>query len=207
MIEYSQGKIYIIRNNFNDKIYIGHTTQILCDRMKHHRSNSRPTTKQSSMRLYQAFREIGVENFYIELIENFPCNSVEELRAREGYWIRHYQSFKPDVGYNYQIAGRSRKEKCFEYHATHKDKRSQQWKEWYEKNKDEVKQRKKVYREAHKQETSDYNKEYAEKNKEKIPERMNQVIKCECGEDVMRKSMYLHKKSKRHLSKVSTSSS
>ena len=33
-------------------------------------------------------RELGVENFYIELIENFPCDTVEELRAREGHYIR-----------------------------------------------------------------------------------------------------------------------
>jgi len=35
-------------------------------------------------------RDIGVEKFYIELIELFPCNSKEELVAREQYYIRLY---------------------------------------------------------------------------------------------------------------------
>ena len=31
---------------------------------------------------------IGTENFYIELIEKYPCECRDELRAREGTWIR-----------------------------------------------------------------------------------------------------------------------
>ena len=32
--------------------------------------------------------ELGVGIFYIELIENHPCNDIYELRAREGHFIR-----------------------------------------------------------------------------------------------------------------------
>ena len=39
-------------------------------------------------KLYKHMQELDVDNFYIELIENYPCNDVYESRAREGYHIR-----------------------------------------------------------------------------------------------------------------------
>lgn len=45
-------------------------------------------------------RKHGVENFFIELIEECSLNEVEE---REKYWIEFYQSFKN--GYNATIGG------------------------------------------------------------------------------------------------------
>ena len=33
-------------------------------------------------------RELGVENVYIELLEECPCDNVEQLRKREGELIR-----------------------------------------------------------------------------------------------------------------------
>ena len=38
MPDYSQGKIYQILNTITDDVYIGSTTQLLCNRMKSHRS-------------------------------------------------------------------------------------------------------------------------------------------------------------------------
>ena len=38
--------------------------------------------------LYKHMQELGIEHFYIELIEHFSCNGVYELRAREGQFIR-----------------------------------------------------------------------------------------------------------------------
>eukprot|EP00971_Amphidinium_carterae_P245450 4873935-Amphidinium_carterae.1 len=71
-------------------------------------------------------RDIGVENFYIELIETFPCASKEELRAREGHWIREIGTL------NHLISGRSWQEykndnrseintKAKQYYQTRKD--------------------------------------------------------------------------------------
>lgn len=201
---YQDGKVYGIYNTVNNLIYVGSTVQALCHRFQKHKCNSRESSKQSSMRIYQAFRKLGIDKFYIELIENYPCNSVEELRQREGHWIRHFQSYKPDMGYNYQIAGRPRKEKEEAYRETHKEQRAQQWKEWYAKNKDKVEERKKEYRKDHKEDMSIYNKEYAQKNKDKIHEQRSLLVMCECGEEVKKMSMRLHKKSKKHLDKLSS---
>ena len=50
--------------------------------------------------LYKSMRHIGNDNFYIELIELSPCNSREEVRAREGQYIRERCTL------NTNIAGR-----------------------------------------------------------------------------------------------------
>ena len=59
--------------------------------------------------------ELGVENFYIELIENYPCNDVYELRSREGYYIREIGTL------NKNVAGRTRKEYKKQHHETNKE--------------------------------------------------------------------------------------
>ena len=49
--------------------------------------------------------EIGVEKFYIELLDYFPCNTREELYQREGECIRSHNS-----ELNSKIQGRTNKE-------------------------------------------------------------------------------------------------
>ena len=35
------------------------------------------------------FEEFGLENCKIELIENYPCETIDELHRREGYYIHN----------------------------------------------------------------------------------------------------------------------
>lgn len=84
--------IYKITNKINQKIYIGKTEFSIEKRFKEHcrdafkdRNEKRP--------LYAAMRKYGIENFYVELIEE--TDSPEE---REIFWIEEYRSFKN--GYN-----------------------------------------------------------------------------------------------------------
>ena len=46
-------------------------------------------------------KKYGFDNFYIELIENYPCECKEEMAAREGYWIRQIGTL------NATVAGRT----------------------------------------------------------------------------------------------------
>jgi len=86
-MNYQNGRIYQILNHINDDIYVGSTTQSLSKRFSWHKGDSTKEKKQN-YKLYRAMKEIGSENFYIELIENYPCNTKEELIAREQYYIR-----------------------------------------------------------------------------------------------------------------------
>ena len=101
MANYSNGKIYKILNDVDGEVYIGSTTQLLCKRMALHRDRRH---KLHMGELYRHMAAIGAEHFYIELIENYPCNNCEELRAREGFYIREIGTL------NKQVAGRTKKE-------------------------------------------------------------------------------------------------
>ena len=99
--KYENAKIYLIRNSFDDDIYVGSTTQSLSQRMEKHRSDAKSLGRKSNIKLYQKMKELGLENFYIELLEKCPCNDIEELRAKEGEWIRKIATL------NAQVAGRT----------------------------------------------------------------------------------------------------
>lgn len=77
-------KIYIIKNNLNNIVYIGQTSQSLEERLKHHYSN----IKSGKTLLNKAMRELGKENFYIQLLENVESQNADE---RELYWILKYK--------------------------------------------------------------------------------------------------------------------
>ena len=74
--------------NIDDEIYVGSTTETLGQRMAKHRYSMK---QRSHYKLYKHMNKLDVNNFYIELIEHYPCNDVYELRAREGYYIREIE--------------------------------------------------------------------------------------------------------------------
>jgi len=85
MPDYKNGKIYTIRNKNDDKlIYVGSTCKkYLSDRMGNHRANSKKNPNSSFYDLVENWND-----WYIELYENFPCESKNELNKREGEVIR-----------------------------------------------------------------------------------------------------------------------
>ena len=87
------GRVYCIRNHVDDKIYIGSTIQKLSERMTKHRSRSKKE-EYKGRKIYKHMNEFGVENFYIELIEEAKFDTKDEMRARENHFIRQFDSFK-----------------------------------------------------------------------------------------------------------------
>ena len=94
--------IYKIENKINGKIYIGKTLKTIQERWKEHchdfkreRCEKRP--------LYSAMNKYGIENFFIEEIEQCEESVLSE---REKYWIEYYSSFK--YGYNATTGGDGR---------------------------------------------------------------------------------------------------
>ena len=79
--DYTKGKIYIIRNSENDLTYIGSTCQTLAQRMAQHRRDMK-YPKRQQYKLYQAMNELGVDAFYIELLEDYPCQKKKNYLKR-----------------------------------------------------------------------------------------------------------------------------
>jgi hypothetical protein len=151
---------------------------------------------------FYIFEEFGVENCKIELIEQCPCENLEQLLKREGEFIRN------NFCINKYIVGRSsdeikaQKQKYREehretqkiYREEHRDELNEYSKKYREENKDELREKKKKYYEKHKQEKQ----KYYEENKEKISEKRKEKIECQMCKSLVRKSnITTHKKSKK----------
>lgn len=169
---YSNAKIYkIIDIGYND-CYYGSTCQPLSKRIGDHKKNYKcyKDDKYGFITSFILFDKYGLENCKIELVENYECKTKEELRQREGWYIKNNDCV------NKRIPGRTQKE----YYEDNKDNKKDNMKEYYEKNKDKIKELK---------------KDYYEKSKDKIKEYRKQRINCDiCGLELNKSSLYSHKK-------------
>lgn len=87
------GFIYVLKNTINDKMYIGQTRRDYQTRFYEHKVYARRLEKES--KLYIAMNELGINNFYIEVLEQ--C-SDELLNTLELHYIRKYNTV--NCGYN-----------------------------------------------------------------------------------------------------------
>ena len=129
MDKYKNGKIYTIRcKNDDTLIYVGSTVQPLYKRFCTHKSDSRDPKKENYL-LYQKFSETDINDWYIELYEDCPCERREQLMQREGQVIREIGTL------NKRIEGRTDKE----YREDNKDKFQEYRKEYNKFHKDKFK--------------------------------------------------------------------
>ncbi len=172
MPDYSKSKIYTIRCKLDDTlIYVGATVQQLSVRYAEHKRHNRT----SICKIVKEKFNNDWSQFYIELYENFSCNSKEELAKREGEIIRLIGTV------NQCIAGRTREE-WLEDHPEYKDTHKLICKSWRDNNQDKIIE----YRELNKENRAEY-----DKNRPKVD--------CECGGKYSSSHKARHEKSKIHL--------
>lgn len=94
--------IYIIHNKINNKKYIGQTTTSLEQRFKEHTAEAK-LGRVLNRPLYHAMKKHGIENFFIEKIEEVADIDCE---IRERYWIDYYDTYRS--GYNATQGGEGR---------------------------------------------------------------------------------------------------
>ena len=134
-----------------NKCYIGSTAEkSLSNRMSRHRYDYKiyKDTLEKKMTCFDIF-EYGIDNCKIELLENYPCSSIEELRKREGHYIQNTDCV------NRCLAGRNKegwywdnKEHCnkknLENYYNNREQRLRQMKEHRELNKETINAKKKI---------------------------------------------------------------
>jgi len=171
MPNYKLGKIYTVQSLTSPEIYVGSTCMILCKRMTSHRSKWKKGLDLG--RNKEIVKDIN--EWYIELYENYPCDKVEELTAREGVIIREIGTL------NKNIAGRTAKDyyidnidKIKEYYIENADKIKEQKKEYYIDNIDKIKENRKEYRIENADKIKEQKKEYYIENADKIKEQLKE---------------------------------
>lgn len=166
---YNRGKIYAIRSHQTDMVYIGSTCQRLSQRLSEHRRHYK-YWKNGKRNNVTSFEIIKYPDCYIELVEDYKCESKMELDRKEGEIIRETENCV-----NKRVAGRTNKQ-------------------YYEDNKEEILEYKKQHYENNKEEL----KQYYQDNKEKIEKRMGKKYTCECGSEIRTDSKARHEKTKKH---------
>jgi hypothetical protein len=185
MTNYQNGKIYKIEcvNGEKDDMYIGSTAkQYLSQRMEKHRSSYKgwkegKTNKTTSFNLFDKY---GVENCIIVLIENFPCNTRDELKSREAFYIKSMscvnrciplQTSREWYALNRERILEYAKEYGKEYYQENKEDRLKYKNAYYYSNQDKIRESSKTYYTEHKDKIADDNSKYYQDNKVKINER------------------------------------
>ena len=105
--------------------------------------------------------EIGQDKFRIELIEEYPCSSKQDLRTKEAEWILKEGTL------NRAIPGRTQKQR----YEDNKDKLCEKQRMRSKLKKEEISEKKKEYYNNKKEDILLKRAEYREKNREQIRER------------------------------------
>ena len=169
--KYQNGKIYKIVDIGYNNCYIGSTCESLSQRMARHRCDfqrwqlGRGTFRASCV----LFQKFGVENCKIELIEKYPCNSKEELEAREG---KHQQN---NDCINKHIAGRTKHQRYIDEHEY-------------------IRFQQNIHRELY----PEKRKEEGKKRYEKIKHILSEKHQCSCGLYYTIQHKKRHEQSQKH---------
>ena len=172
MPDYSKGKIYKItaKNADEGDVYIGSTICKLNVRYNLHKY-------KQSCNSNIIFNKYGIDNCYIELIKDFPCETKNELLTEEAKYIKEFECVN----------------KYTPLHTHH---------EWYLENADRIKEKSKNrYYELKKQ---GIKRIISENSKKKDKERQCQKITCDCGAVVIKYRLSRHKVTQTHQKKLTS---
>ena len=185
--DYANGRIYKIEpicEHDENEVYYGSTCQLLCKRMDSHRRDYKCwlNNKRDKTSSYDLFEKYGIENCKIYLVELYPCETKEELLAREGYYIKNNKCVNRYVAGNQLAVG------IKEYHQIYRNQ-----------HKDENIEYGKIYRENNKQKLKEKRAIYAAKNIEKIKEYSQTKNVCSCGGKYTNHDRPKHYRTKLHM--------
>ena len=153
---YNKSKIYKLQCD-DGYFYIGSTRDELRKRFQSHKDTSTREHKNNT-KVYSHINEIGWNRVRIILVEDYPCENRTQLRQREDYYIRQYQSdpfclnmigavvdkehHKELVDTYYQTHKEQLKMKALKQYEKNKEKRREQAKEYYHKTKESKREEK-----------------------------------------------------------------
>ena len=168
--KYQRGKIYKLISNQTEDVYYGSTIEVkITNRLSKHRCHYKRWLNGKSPYV-SSFEIVKFDDAKILLVENFPCNTVYELYARENYYIennRCVNKLKPPTGL-------TKAEYDKQYYDENKDEIMEKHKQYYDKNKDAIPENKRLYHEQNKDVIKEKHKRYYELNRDTMIEKQKQ---------------------------------
>ena len=166
--DYSNGKIYKITSFQTDDIYIGSTCNpYLSTRFSKHKNHYK-SYLNGDFTYISSFEIMKYPDAKIELIILFPCKCIEELTAKESEYIRNLNCV------NKQVPNRTSKE-------------------YYQDNKEKIKNQVREYTSLNKEQIENYQKEYVKTHREEKRAYDNMRVICpNCSKELNRSSLKKH---------------
>jgi hypothetical protein len=204
MNKYKNGKIYKIISKYTDMIYIGSTVKAkLKTRLNEHRYSFNHNGSMDSRNMFLW------DDAEIKLIENYPCESKEQLTTREQYYMDLYPDYIVNVRkaysdkkeYNRNLYQKKKEEGTLSIRKDNKE----YMKNWYKKNRERELEKAKQNREDYSAEKKERDRKYRESEKGREKRRANEKLKklCEyCDKLITKGNFHTHKKTKLHLENV-----
>ncbi len=88
MVNYKFGKIYKLIDNTNGNVYVGSTAETtLARRLSGHRGKCKAFYMKGQGNYVKSFDIINNNDYKIILIEEYPCESKDQLLQREQQWM------------------------------------------------------------------------------------------------------------------------
>lgn len=185
MEKYQKGKVYAIICRKTERRYIGSSCEpTLARRLSQHVGDFKKWEK-GEKNYITSFDIIKDNDYYIVLLESYPCNSKDELRMCEQKHIdlceclNKRKAFQSEEGF---------KQYQKQHYEQNKDEKIKYAKEWREQNLDKISKQKKQYREQNHVEILEKKRQYYEKNRDEINAKQSERICCSHCKKELRKS-------------------
>lgn len=195
--KYKRGKIYKIVDNTDMRVYIGSTTQTLTKRLITHRVSYKAFKQGNKKRYYSSHEVMKNGDYTMTLIENYPCNSREELSKRERYFIENTDNVV-NIRKSYSSEEETReKAKIYgiNYRKENNESLREYAKKYIEENKEYYKNKNKKYYQDNKDKIIEINKKRYIESKENLLQKNT----CICGAVVCNSFLKNHKKTIKHI--------
>jgi len=191
-MDYKNGVIYKICCKDKDitDCYVGSSCSHISRKSSHKSNCNNKNSREYNYPVYRYIRDNGGwENWEFVLLEEYPCENKNQLVIRERYW---FELLGARLNNNYPQ--RSQAEWLKNYYEKNKEEFKEKQKMHYEKNKEKIKEKLKENYQKNKEKIKEKLKENYQKNKEKLKEK----VKCECGSVVSKYYLTQHKKTQKH---------
>ena len=178
MVNYQLGKIYKLVDNSNGKNYIGSTCkQYLSNRLAGHRTDYQIYLK-GNFHFITSFEIIKNGDYDIVLIESYPCDDKMQLHARERYYIETLDCVNKicptRTKHQYYEANKDKmKQQMKDYSRTHKEEINK----FCEENKDKINERRRENEKLKRKEVNEKHKQYYETHKDEINAKRREMAK------------------------------
>jgi hypothetical protein len=175
MEKYQRGKVYAIVCRKTGRRYVGST----CEPNLARRLSQHVVDFKRAKKYITSFDIIKDGDYYIVLLESYPCNSKDELRMCEQKHIdscecvnqvKAFQSEEEWKQYQKQYMLKYSKQ----YRAEHCDEILKYQKQYREENHDELNEKANQYRKEHRDEINEKANQYREEHRDELNEKAKQ---------------------------------